>query len=86
MGKLKSIKGKKIQFVKLIPIDSNSEIVKVELGIDMQTKHIYTLIQTGANTSKTTFEITSFKNNQVLPKTTFTLDKEYYFEKNYTID
>ena len=31
MGKLQNIKGKKIQFVTLNPIDSNSEIIMVEL-------------------------------------------------------
>jgi len=86
LGNLRTIKGKKIQFIELIPIDSDSDIVKVELGIDMKTKHIYKLIQTGANTSKTIFEITTFKNSQILPKTTFTFDKASYLKKNYTID
>ena len=86
MGKIKTIKGKKIQFVELTPIDSASDIVKVELGIEMSTKHIYQLTQTGANTSKTTFLITAFKNNQELPKVTFTFDKDSYLKKNYTID
>ena len=36
MGKLQNIKGKKIQFVTLNPIDSNSEIIMVELGIDVK--------------------------------------------------
>ena len=57
MGKLQNIKGKKIQFVTLNPIDSNSEIIMVELGIDVKTKHIYKLIQTGINASKTIFKI-----------------------------
>ena len=86
MGKLITIKGKKIQFVTLTPIDSNSDIVKVELGITLKTKHIYKLVQTGANTSKTTFEITSFKYSQILPKNTFTFDKDSYLKKNYIID
>ncbi len=86
MGKQTTVKGKNIQFVALTPIDSNSDIVNVELGIDLKTKHIYTLMQTGANTSKTTFEITSFKYSQVLPKTTFTFDKDSYLKKNYIID
>ena len=64
MGKLINIKGRKIQFVTLNPIDSNSDIIKVELGIDAKTKHIYKLIQTGSNGAKTSFTITSFKSNQ----------------------
>jgi outer membrane lipoprotein-sorting protein len=86
MGKQQNIKGRNIQFVTLSPIDSNSEIVKVELAIDAKTKHIYKLIQTGANASKTTFTITEFKRNEDLSKSFFTFNKSKYLSKNYTID
>jgi len=86
MGKLKTVRGKKIQFVELTPIDSNSDIVKVELGIELKTKHIYKLSQLGANSSKTIFVITSFKSNQTFPENTFTFSKEEYLKKNYSID
>ncbi|MGY0426540.1 MAG: LolA family protein, partial [Polaribacter sp.] len=86
MGKLKNSKGRKIQFVTLNPIDNKSDIVKVELGIDAKTKHIYKLIQTGSNSSKTTFTITKFKRNENLPKNFFTFDKAKYVKQNYTID
>ena len=86
MGSLKNINGRNIQFVTLNPIDSASEIVKVELGIDAKTKHIYKLIQTGANTSKTTFTITKFKKNEDLSENFFTFNKAKYLNENYTID
>jgi len=86
MGDLKNLQGRKIQFVTLNPIDSNSDIVKVELGIDAKTKHIYKLIQTGSNTSKTTFTITKFKSNQTLPNHFFSLDLEKYKKLKYSID
>ncbi|MCI2228032.1 outer membrane lipoprotein carrier protein LolA [Polaribacter sp. MSW13] len=86
MGKLKNIKGRKIQFVTLNPIDSNSDIVKVELGIDAKTKHIYKLIQTGSNGSKTTFTITEFKSNQTLSENFFKFDRQKYLSQSYTID
>ena len=86
MGKLQNINGRKIQFVTLNPIDSNSDIVKVELGIDAKTKHIYKLVQTGSNSSKTTFTITTFKSNQVLSENFFKFDKQKYLSQNYTID
>jgi len=86
MGELKNLQGRKIQFVTLNPIDSNSDIVKVELGIDAKTKHIYKLIQTGANTSKTTFTITKFKSNQNIPDQFFSLDLNKYKKLNYTVD
>jgi outer membrane lipoprotein-sorting protein len=86
MGKQQNTKGRNIQFVTLNPIDSNSEIVKVELAIDAKTKHIYKLIQTGANASKTTFTITEFKKNEDLSESFFTFNKSKYLSKNYTID
>ena len=78
MGNVQNIKGRSIQFVTLNPIDSNSEIVKVELAIDAKTKHIYKLIQTGANASKTTFTITEFKKNEDLPDNFFTFNRAEY--------
>ncbi|QDO94060.1 outer membrane lipoprotein carrier protein LolA [Formosa sediminum] len=80
----KNIKGRKIQFVKLIPMDSNSEIKHVLLGIDPQTKHIYNLIEVGQNSTQTTLTVTSFKTNQTLSKSLFTFDKNKY--KNYYIN
>ena len=86
MGKLQTVKGRKLQFVTLYPIDSNSEIVKVELAIDAKTKHIVQLIQTGENGSKTTFTITNFKSNLNLSDDFFNFDKEKYLKKKYIID
>lgn len=86
MGRLKNINGRKIQFVTLNPIDSNSDIIKVELGIDAKTKHIYKLLQTGANSSKTTFTITTFRRNQTLSENFFMFNKQKYLDQNYTID
>jgi len=86
MGALKKMNGRNIQFVTLNPIDSASEIVKVALGIDAKTKHIYKLIQTGANGSKTTFTITKFKKNEALSENFFFFNKATYLSQNYTID
>lgn len=87
MGKLKKKSGRNLQFVYLFPIDSESDITKVELVIDLKTKHIYQLIQTGGNGSKTTFTITTFKPNQKLSEKVFSFDTQKYSEKNgYTID
>ncbi len=86
MGKMVNMNGRKIQFVTLNPIDSSSDIIKVELGIDAKTKHIYKLIQSGSNGSKTSFTINSFKSNQELSDSFFKFDKEKYLGLNYTID
>ncbi|MCF7567995.1 outer membrane lipoprotein carrier protein LolA [Sabulilitoribacter arenilitoris] len=80
-----NIKGRKVQYVKLTPIDSNSEIKHILLGIDKQTKHIYNLIQIGKNGTKTTLTVNSFKTNEPLSKTLFTFDAnkyaDYYINK-----
>ena len=78
------LNGRKIQYVKLIPIDSDSEIKKILLGIDAQTKHIYNLIQIGKNGTKTTLTVNSFETNQPLPKTLFAFDAAKY--KGYYIN
>lgn len=81
-----NIKGRKIQFVKLIPIDSKAEIKDILLGIDVQTKHIYKLIQTDANGTKYTLTVNSFKTNQPLSKTLFTFDEAKYKKDGYYIN
>ncbi len=86
MGKLKNNNGRKVQFVNLTPIDSNSDIVKVQLGIDAKTKHIYKLIQIGSNGAETTFTITKFKSNQPISKNMFSFDKDKYIRQGYFID
>lgn len=79
-----NIKGRKIQYVKLTPIDSDSEIEYILLGIDANTKHIYNLIQVGKNGSKTTLTVNSFKTNEPLSKSLFTFEANRY--KDYYIN
>lgn len=86
MGSLKNINGRKIQFIILTPIDSKSEIVKIEFALDLNTKHLYQLIQTGLNGSKTKFTITEFKHNQTLSNSLFSFDKEKYNRLQYSIE
>ncbi len=75
---VQNVKGRKIQYVKLTPIDSNSEIKNILLGIDAQTKHIYNLIQIGKNGTKTTLTVNSFKTNEPISKSLFTFDISKY--------
>lgn len=78
MDIVQDVKGRKIQYVKLNPIDTNSEINEVLLGIDANTKHIYNLIEIGKNGTKTTLTVNSFKTNEPISKTLFTFDKSKY--------
>ena len=80
MDIIQNIMGRKIQYVKLNPIDSESEIKYVLLGIDSNTKHIYNLIEVGSNDTKTILTINSFKTNQPLSKTFFEFDAKKYSE------
>ncbi|WP_053991263.1 outer membrane lipoprotein carrier protein LolA [Mangrovimonas sp. TPBH4] len=84
MDIVQNVNGRKIQYVKLTPIDTNSEIKYVLLGIDAQTKHIYNLIQIGENGTKTTLTVNMFKTNEPISKTLFTFDQSKY--KNYYIN
>ena len=84
MDIVQNVNGRKIQYVKLLPIDSKSEIKHVLLGIDIKTKHIYNLIEVGSNDTKTTLTVNSFKTNEPLSKTLFTFDKSKY--KDYYIN
>ena len=84
MDIVQNVQGRKIQYIKLIPIDSNAEINHILLGIDIKTKHIYNLIEIGANETKTTLTVNSFKTNEPLSKTLFTFDQSKY--KDYFIN
>jgi len=86
MDILQNIKGRKIQFIRLTPIDSKAEIKDILLGIDVQTKHIYKLIQTDVNGTKYTITINSFKTNQLLSKTLFIFDEAKYKKEGYYIN
>lgn len=82
---LQDVQGRKVQYIKLTPIDSNTEIKSRLLGVDMGTKHIYKLIETGKNGTVTTITVNSFKTNQPVSKTLFTFDADKYEEDGYYI-
>ncbi|MEZ4837530.1 outer membrane lipoprotein carrier protein LolA [Flavobacterium sp.] len=79
-----NIKGRKIQYIKLVPISSKDQRKEILLGIDEQTKHIYNLIEVGKKGTKTTLIVNSFKTNQPLSKNQFIFDESKF--KNYYIN
>ena len=86
MDELKTIKGVKIQYVKLTPLGSDSEITQILVGIDVKTKHIYNIIEIGENNTVTTLEVRTFKANQPISENLFKFDLEKFKnQKNYTI-
>lgn len=73
-----NLKGRQIQYVKLIPNSTKDQRKEILLGIDIQTKNIYNLIEIGKNGSKTTLTVNSFKTNQPLSKNQFTFEPSKY--------
>ncbi len=86
MGKEVVKNGRKLQYVRLIPIDSNSDFTYVVLVVDVKTKHIQKLIQKGKNGSDITLKINKFKSNMDLPSNLFTYDRKKYEDKGYIIN
>ncbi|MDN3672392.1 outer membrane lipoprotein carrier protein LolA [Flavobacterium branchiarum] len=84
MDIVQNVKGRKIQYIKLIPTSAKDQRKEILLGIDVQTKHIYNLIEMGKNGTKTTLTVNSFKTNQPLSKNQFTFVQSKY--PNYYIN
>jgi hypothetical protein len=84
MDILQDVRGRKIQYIKLIPTNSKDQRKEILLGIDVQTKHIYNLIEMGKNGTKTTLTVNSFKTNQPLSKNQFIFAESKY--PNYYIN
>jgi outer membrane lipoprotein-sorting protein len=76
--------GRKIQYIKLIPIDTYAQASYLLLGIDTKTKNINKLIEVGNDGTETTLTIGSFKTNIEIPTNTFVFSASDY--PNYYID
>lgn len=74
----------RIQFIKLIPIDSNSEISHLFLGIDIDKNNISKLIEIGKNKTKTILNVKKIIYNPELNSNSFVFEKDDY--KNYYIE
>lgn len=81
---LQSVVGKQIRFIKLIPIDINSEISYLLLGIEQATHHIYKLIEIGKNKTQTVLTVTKFQVNPTIPKNKLEFNPDAY--PGYYID
>jgi outer membrane lipoprotein-sorting protein len=78
--------GKNIQFIRLVPIDSNSEVATMLLGVDTEKKEIYKMIETGKDGIVTTFTIVTFNKNEDLSDMLFSFDEVYYESRDYIIN
>jgi len=75
---------KSIQFIKLMPIDKNSDLKYLLLGIDMNSKDIFRLIEIGKNQTTTTLTINNQKTNMKLNNSFFSINLKNY--PNYFIN
>ena len=78
------IKGKNIQFVKLIPKQNDVDIQSILVGIDTQRRHVYKLIEVGENGTVTTLTINKISVDNSLPDNFFVFNEAYY--PNYYIN
>ena len=69
---------KKIQYVKLIPMDSEADIKYIDLGIDTEFNQIYEVVETGKNETITTISIVDFEFNVSLNENLFVFDSDKY--------
>ncbi|WP_309607890.1 outer membrane lipoprotein carrier protein LolA [Flavobacterium sp.] len=79
-----NVSGKKIQYVKLIPISSKDDRKQILVGVDTKTNQIYNTITQSKNGTKVTLSVNTFKTNQALPKNQFTFAANKY--PNYYIN
>ncbi|AMO19701.1 LolA family protein [Flavobacterium columnare] len=79
-----TIKGKKIQYIKLIPIGFKDDRKQILVGVDLSTQLVYNTITVNKNGTKVTLTVNSLKTNDALPKNYFTFVKTKY--PNYYIN
>ena len=79
------VKGKNIQFVKLVPTEDESGIQYLLVGIDTQLNHIYKLIEVGDNATFTTLTIEHMEVNSSITEDFFDFNEadytDYYINK-----
>ena len=78
------VKGKNIQFVKLIPVKEDGETEFLLVGIDTKQNHIYKIIEIGYNGTTTTLTINNMNVNSSLPENFFVFEEADY--PNYFIN
>ena len=85
MDQLKVESGLSIQFLKLTPNFSDSDISHIFLGININNNNIYKVIEVGKNNSKTMLKIENISYNLKINEDAFDFKEDdyggYYIEK-----
>jgi outer membrane lipoprotein-sorting protein len=74
----KTVNGKLISFVELIPADKTKEFTKLMVGIDKDKLLVNSLVTFGKDGNLYGIYVTDFKTNQPIADTEFTFDKSKY--------
>lgn len=86
MDEQKTVEGRKVQFIRLVPIDSDSEVESILVGIEVGSKHIYQVIEIGNNETTTTLTAKKIRTDQEIGESAFTFDEKKYKDMNYLIN
>ena len=70
----------------MTPIDSNSEVNAIFVGIDIKSNHIYQIIEVGANETRTILTASNIKTNQKIDASVFLFDEKKYETLHYMIN
>ena len=73
-----SVKGRSIQYIKLIPSEENPDIKYLLLGIDVRALSIYRLIEVGSNGTQTTLTLNNQMVNQPMAEDFFSFKPNNY--------
>lgn len=86
MDDLKSINGKQTQFVKLTPIDTDSEVSAVLIGVELKNNHINQVVEIGKNGTDTILTVKKMMVNQNITSAMFKVDEKKYEAMGYIIN
>ena len=78
------VMGRTIQYVKLLPIEENTDVKYLLIGIDINNLSLYKIIEIGKNGTNTTLKIINQSYNTALPQNHFKFNPESY--KDYFIN
>ncbi len=78
------VRDKKIQYIKLMPIEENSDVKYLLIGVDVNNLNLYKIIEIGKNGTNTTLTIKSHMFNFSLPNNHFEFDPKLY--KDYFVN
>lgn len=78
--------GRKIQFLRLQPLEQDEQVSYILIGIDQKSKNLHSVIEVGSNKTTTTFEIKDLVTNANIGDSEFIFNKQKYEDAGYFIN